>query len=174
MVICWATKTQEEKMDRRQISEEYTAIAEDLIQSEDVLAHLRDCKATIVYLSSEHKMMKDTKAVLGLCEKVNEKYKWGIPADFTITLFEPNLIGLSSEQIRIVIFHELLHVGIGYHDGEEQYSVIPHDIEDFKYIIDRYGAHWSEPTEEEHLSFEGLEMKIDLDSQIEENLKHLE
>lgn len=44
-----------------------------------------------------------------------------------------------------LIYHELLHIGI---DGEK-YSVIPHDLEDFKAVIDRYGAHWSDVKEKE-------------------------
>lgn len=51
---------------------------------------------------------------------------------------------IAQEQVKTVIFHELLHVGIEPGaDGEETYSVRKHDLEDFKEIIDRYGTDWA-------------------------------
>ena len=132
-------------MDNRQINEEYSRIGADLIASEEIFADIRNSQATIVYLSSNMAKNEKGKAVLGQCEKIADKYKWGIPADFTITLFEPNLEGKSEEAIRRVILHELLHVGITFNnDGTETYSIMPHDIEDFKLLIDRYGTDWAE------------------------------
>lgn len=131
-------------MDNRQINEHYAEIGMELIQNEDVLVDIANSQATIIFLSSEHKKVSSGKKILGQCEKVADKYKWGIPCDFTITVFEPNVEGLTEEQLRILIFHELLHVGIEFNsDGTETYSVLPHDLEDFKYIIDRFGTDWS-------------------------------
>lgn len=97
-----------------------------------------------MYLSSNHRKGHDGKKVFAQCEKVPQKYKWGIPCDFTITVFEPNIIGLSDEQIKILLFHELLHVGIEPNaDGSETYTCVPHDLEDFKLIIDRFGTDWA-------------------------------
>lgn len=131
-------------MDIRHINEHYAEIGKELIESEPALEDIRFSEATICYLSSEHEKVADGKAVLGQCEKIQEKYKWAIPCDFTITLFEPNIENLSEEQIRLVIFHELLHVGIEFNgDGSETYSIKGHDLEDFKLIIDRFGTDWS-------------------------------
>lgn len=132
-------------MDNRTINEHYAEIGQELIQSEDALEDIRESEVTIVYLSSDLKKMSNGKAVLGQCEKVAEKYKWGLPCDFTITVFEPNVIGFTEEQFRILIFHELLHVGIGCDKhNAESYNVKPHDLEDFKLIIDRFGTDWNE------------------------------
>ena len=131
-------------MDKRTLNEKYSEIAKELINTEDALVDVRNSQATIVYLSSEHKKKSGNKIIFGQCEKVADKYKWGIPADFTITVFEPNVEGFSEEQLRMLIFHELLHVGIEYNaDGTETYSIRPHDLEDFKLIIDRFGTDWS-------------------------------
>lgn len=136
-------------MDSRHINEHYAEIARELIETESALEDIRLSEATIIYLSSEHEKTSDGKIILGQCEKIPEKYKWSIPCDFTITLFEPNIEDLSEEQIRIVIFHELLHVGIRYNDeGEEDYYVKPHDIDDFRLLIDRYGLDWAKPGED--------------------------
>ena len=123
-------------MDTRQMNDEYAQIGADLIATEPSLEPLRDCRATIVYLSSEHEKKSKRKLVLGECEKVPEKYKWAVPADFTITLFEPNVERMNPEQIRQVVFHELLHVGIAKDGNEESYFIVPHDVEDFRECID--------------------------------------
>lgn len=99
----------------------------------------------ITYLESDS-TKKDgrERLVLGECEKVAAKNRWAITSDFTITLFMNNLVGFSEEQIKIAMFHELLHVGIELGaDGEETYNVRKHDLEDFKEIIDRYGTDWT-------------------------------
>lgn len=131
-------------MDRRTLNERYSEIARELIETEDALLDIRNSQATIVYLSSEHKKKSGDKLILGQCEKVADKYKWGIPADFTITVFEPNIDGFTDEQIKMLLFHELLHVGIEFNaDGSETYSIKQHDLEDFKLIIERFGTDWS-------------------------------
>lgn len=137
-------------MDKRVINEHYAEIGKELIESEPELEDIRFSEATICYLSSEHEKTADGKVVLGQCEKIQEKYKWAIPCDFTITLFEPNIEGLSEEQIRIVILHELLHVGIkpNFDTGGEDYYCKPHDVEDFRLLIERYGLDWAKPGEE--------------------------
>ena len=131
-------------MDNREISEEYAEIGARVIEEEDSLIDLRNSQATIVYLTSEKQKNAKGKVVCAECEKVPDKYKWSIPADFTITVFLPNVEGFSEEQKRILMFHELKHVGIVFNaDGSETYSTVPHDYEDFKEIIDRYGTDWS-------------------------------
>ena len=135
-------------MDKRTINEHYAEIGMELIQEEDVLIDIANSQATIIYLSSGHKKSSGGKIIHAQCEKVADKYKWGIPCDFTITVFEPNVEDFTEEQLRILIFHELLHVGIEFNnDGTENYSIKPHDLEDFKLIIDRFGTEWSMPNE---------------------------
>jgi hypothetical protein len=131
-------------MDTRTINEEYAKIGRELIETEEALVDIANSQATIIFLSSEHKKAGKGKVIHAECEKVSEKYKWGIPCDFTITVFEPNVEGFTEEQMRILLFHELLHIGIDFRDdGTEDYSIRPHDLEDFKLIIDRYGTDWS-------------------------------
>lgn len=131
-------------MDNRSISEAYAEIGANLIETEPELAYIRESQATIMYLSSEREKREDGKTVFGQCEKVPDKYKWSVPCDFTITIFEPNVERLTEEQIRILIFHELLHVRITVDGNEEKYGITPHDVEDFRTIIDKYGVDWTE------------------------------
>lgn len=132
-------------MDNRSIREEYAEIAAKIIEEEPLLTDIANSKATIIYLGSDNPKTGKGKTIYAECEKVQDKNKWAIPCDFTITVFEPNVVGFTPEQMRILLFHELLHVGIEFtEDGDEKYSVKPHDYEDFKVIIDRYGTEWSE------------------------------
>lgn len=127
-------------MDTRRVSDEYNRIAQDLIMERPELEHLRDADVTIICLASAHEKKSGNKLVLGQCEKIAEKYKWGIPCDFTITIFEPNCAGMTEEQMKILILHELLHVGV---DGDRLY-IVQHDLEDFKAIISEFGVNWSD------------------------------
>ena len=131
-------------MDNRVIREEYAEMAKKIIEEEPLLTDIANSHATIVYLGSDNPKTAKGKTVCGEAEKVQDKNKWAIPADFTITVFEPNTAGFTEEQMRILLFHELLHIGIEFtEDGQEKYSIRPHDYEDFKIIIDRYGTDWS-------------------------------
>lgn len=132
-------------MDNRIIREEYAEMAAKIIEEEPLLTDIANSKATIVYLGSDNPKTGKGKTIYAEAEKVQDKNKWAIPADFTITVFEPNTVGFTEDQMRILLFHELLHIGIEFtENGEEKYSIRPHDYEDFKIIIDRYGTEWSQ------------------------------
>lgn len=151
--------------DNRHINEFYAKIGAELVRTEPVLADIADSNATIVYLSSDlEKTDGEGRIVYGECERIKDKYKWGLPADFTITLFEPNIAGKSHEAIRRIIFHELLHVGIGVGKDEmEQYFVRKHDIEDFKYLLDRYGTDYASVDDAPVCDIEIDELKVEVD-----------
>lgn len=129
-----------------EMNEKYAEMASQIIREEDLLIPVRHSEATIVYLSSDKEKKSKGRTIFGQCERIPDKYKWAIPADFTITIYEPNVIGFTDEQLRILLFHELLHICIeSGNDGEEKYSVHPHDIEEFRTIIDRFGLDWQMP-----------------------------
>lgn len=132
-------------MEHRKINENYRRIAEELIETEPELSYIKNSQVKITYLESDQAKKADKdKLVLGECEKVAAKNRWAISSDFTITLFVNNIVGFTAEQMRTVLFHELLHVGIEPGpDGSELYSVRKHDLEDFKLIIDRFGTDWA-------------------------------
>ena len=130
-------------MDIRHISDEYTEIGMRLIQEREELQDIRDAKISVIFLASEHEKKQSGKVVYGQCEKVPEKWKWSVPCDFTITIFEPNIVFMNQHQLEILIFHELLHIGIDI-EGDKFY-VVPHDLEDFKTIIKQYGPDWADP-----------------------------
>lgn len=131
-------------IEHRTINEEYSEIAAKIIEEEELLSDIANSQATIIYLSSDKEKKAKDKFIHAECEKIQDKHKWAIPADYTITVYEPNCIGFTDEQMRILLFHELLHINITFNpDGSETYSVRDHDYADFKVIIDRYGTDWS-------------------------------
>ena len=133
-------------MENRRVCGDYEAIAKEIIQTEDLLSDIANSKARIVYLSSDKDKHTKDKTIFAECEKVQDKNKWSIPADYTITVYEPNTKDFTPEQMRILLFHELLHIEITFKpDGTEVYSVRDHDYADFKVIIDRYGTKWNQP-----------------------------
>lgn len=125
----------------RYINEDYAEIANDLINEEPALSQLKDVDFTIVYLGSDATPTSNGRIIHGKCEKVPDKFKWGLPADVTITIYDGNVEDFTAEQLRILIFHELLHVGV---DEDGAPCINPHDTEDFAVILDRFGAHWAE------------------------------
>jgi len=129
--------------DERSLSAEYTRLAEEVLQ-EPEFSHILESDCTILFLESSYRKTSKGRDVLAVTDLVPDKWRWSVPADFTITVFESNCIGMTDEQMKILIRHELMHVGIDRTDtGEWKYSVIPHDVEDFLAIIEGYGLDWS-------------------------------
>ena len=129
--------------DMRWLNRRYKRIAKTLISKEPNLKYIAEGTVRIGYLSSDSEKTSNGRIIYGQCEKVPDKWKWSVPYDFVITVFEPNVETFTLKQIRILVFHELLHVGIEYDGNEEKYFVVPHDVEDFKVILERYGMDWN-------------------------------
>lgn len=133
-------------MENREEAPLCEALANELLTECPELAYIANSQVRIRYLKSDlAKKSGRGRIVNGECEKIPAKYKWAIPADFTITVYIPNMEYMDNAQLKILLFHELLHVGIDKDPGgKETYSIVKHDLEDFKTIIDKYGANWAE------------------------------
>lgn len=137
-----------------ELAEDITEIAAEVIRTHEDLSWLNDTDVTIGYLASNKKKTRNGKAVYADCRKVPDRDKGFIPFDFLITVYDQNVCGFNSDQMEILLYHELLHVGAEpKEDGTMRYFIVPHDIEDFTAVIDRYGEDWSRteemPEEEE-------------------------
>lgn len=136
-------------MENRTINEEYAIIADKLIKTEKVLQEIAESEATIIYLSSDKEKRTKDKIIYAECERVLDKNKWAIPADYTITVYEPNCREFTKRQLTILLLHELMHIDIKFNDdGTETYTTRDHDYADFKLIIDRYGTDWATTPED--------------------------
>ena len=130
-------------MDHRQENGQYRELAEALIATEPLLDGVRRSSVRIAYLSSDYAKTSKRRPVYAECEKVPDRFRWSVPYDFAVTVFEPNCEHLDGDQMAVLMLHELLHVGVERDGNEETSHVVPHDVEDFKAIIDRHGLEWS-------------------------------
>lgn len=123
----------------------YAELGKDVIRSTPSLWWIAETDVRVGFLRSFKEKVKSGKYVLGECIKVSEVYEPFCPFDFLIVFYEENIVGLTEQQLRILMHHELLHIGFDEKDGELKYRIAPHDIEEFKEIADRYGLYWDRP-----------------------------
>ena len=125
-----------------QKNNKYRFIGQRLIRNEPDLQFIKDFGLKIAYVSSEQEKKTNLKTIFADCTLVSNRYKWCCDYDFFITVYEPNTADLTEEQIEILILHELHHVGLDITGLEPRPYVVPHDVEEFDTIIERYGLHW--------------------------------
>lgn len=99
-------------MEKRIENKTYAEIGNKLINEMGELSYIRYSSVKIAYLESDQIKTSGGNVVHGECEKVPAKYRWAVPADFTITLFKNCNSSFTEEQMKILIFHELLHIDI--------------------------------------------------------------
>lgn len=128
----------------RNITTEYNNMVDELVTTLPELAPIKDAGITVTFLQSDYVKKSQGKLVFGLTEKVASKNRWAIPSDFTITIYTKNIKDFTDDQVRILLEHELLHIGV---DKDGKFYVKPHDLEDFRSIIDKYGAYWDKTQE---------------------------
>lgn len=114
-------------------------IAGKLIESEPKLGSIGREGIRIGYQYSNQKKLCQGKTKYADTMVVREKLKEFLPIDFIITFYEPNCAALDDEHLSRVMYHELLHVGF---DGLGRFWVAPHDVEDFRECIERWGLDW--------------------------------
>jgi hypothetical protein len=121
-------------------SKKLKRLAEQIIDRFPQLHFIRDYEIKIGYvLSQERPPMSDGKVKFADCEKVKLKYKAWLPYDFVITFYEPNIEILSENQKKILMLHELRHVGV----GPRGLKINEHEVEDFISILEEYGIKWN-------------------------------
>lgn len=125
-------------------AEDLKELAESVIDEHpNELGFIRDMEIEIGYVRSYIRKIKDGCVVYADTEKTKHKYLAFLPFDFVITFYEPNVALLNDEQKRILMWHELRHIGI----GEKGFKVMPHEIEDFFSIIEKHGLHWADSSD---------------------------
>lgn len=131
-------------MEYVRVSEEYSALAEKVIENHEDLHWIRKLNVRIGYLESNREKKKSGRFVLGECIRVQDLYRPFVPHDFLIVIYRSNTIALTEKQMEILMYHELLHIGIDEAGEELKYVVNPHDLEEFRAVADKYGVDWAE------------------------------
>lgn len=122
-------------------AEDLSELADSVIDEHPTeLGFIKDMEIEIGYVRSYQRKIKDGRIIYADTEKTKHKYLAYLPFDFVITFYEPNVAMFNDEQIRILMWHELKHIGVGV----KGFKVMPHEIEDFFSIIDKHGAHWND------------------------------
>ena len=120
-------------------SNELRYLARKVIKEHDDLHWIQQTHVHIGYAEADYAKKKVDKLVFADTRKVPDLYRAFIPYDFIITFYAPNVMLLTDEQQEILMYHELLHIGL---KANGELYVVPHDVEEFDRIIDRYGLHW--------------------------------
>lgn len=143
----------------RTISEEYEKIGMELIENHPILENLNRFIAAqrikLIFLEST----KEKKSTLGIvhadCEKIADSKRWAIDADFVITVYKPNVLSFTEEQIKVLLLHELMHIGIDVTEKDDlKKYLVPHSVQDFRYILEKYGLDWAKPFQQLEFDFE--------------------
>ena len=124
-------------------------IANGLIHEMDEFKHLDNPNLRIAYQFSDQEKSGRDKIIYADVEKVKDKYKAFMPYEFVVTFYLPNVEGLDNEHLCRLMYHELKHIGF---DGDDKFWTIPHNLEDFRECIDKWGVDWistDKPTEDE-------------------------
>lgn len=122
-------------------SDEYTELMYKVIDKHESLHWIKDSVA-VDCLGTDKKKTSGGLTTYAECVKVKSEYKPYCPYDFLIIIYEPACVGLSDEQMEILMYHELLHIDVSEKDGEPVYKTRPHDLQDFKELVREYGVDW--------------------------------
>mgnify|MGYP006976753391 CR=1 FL=1 len=122
-----------------EVADDLRTLAEAIINRTPELSFIKDFGIKIGYVRSWEKKRDKGRIIHADCRKVGKVYGAFLPFDFIITFYEPNIGHMTDNQRKILMFHELKHIGV----GEKGYRIEPHDIEDFESILSRYGLNWS-------------------------------
>ena len=121
-----------------EISQDLKRLADKIINKFPEFKFIKELDIKIGYVISQQRKQGE-KTTYADCRKVQEVYQAWLPYDFIITFYERNTGFLNDNQLKVLMKHELKHVGIGMRG----LKIEPHDIEDFKDIISEYGMEWN-------------------------------
>ena len=110
------------------------------------VAHLDNPDCRIAFQFSDQEKESRNKIVYADVEKVKDKIKAFMRYDFLVTFYEPNCEKLDEEHLRRLMYHELKH--IGFDPADDKFWMIPHDVEDFSVMIERWGLDWIYSTQD--------------------------
>lgn len=122
-----------------EVSPELQQLGEQVIAGMPELSHIPTYDIKIGFVISYKSKKQDGKIVAADCRKVETVYQAYLPFDFIVTFYEPNMAYMTDNQKKVLMLHELKHIGI----GPKGLRIEPHDIEEFETIITRYGLRWN-------------------------------
>lgn len=128
-----------------EFSPDYEELGRAVIDAVPELWMIKEADIRVGFLKCFREKVTGKRRIYGECEKLSELYRDLLGFDFFIVIYEPNVVHMSLNQKKVLMWHELLHIGIDDDSGKPKYVVNPHDLEEFDSIITRVGLRWSEP-----------------------------
>ena len=122
-----------------EVADDLRELADKIVNAMSELHIIKDFEVKIGYVRSYEAKKDKGKQVNADCRKVNGTYTAYLPFDFIVTFYEPNIFHMSENQKKILMLHELRHIGM----GERGFRIENHDIEDFRDILERFGIEWN-------------------------------
>ena len=132
----------------RTVSEEYEKIAEEILEKspevQDIAPFIKNQHISVIYLESNKKKESAMRGLIYAdCEKIPDSKRWAIDADFVICVYKPNVERFTKDQLKVLLLHELCHIGVETTDkGTIRKFIWPHTIQDFDFILKKYGLTW--------------------------------
>lgn len=126
-----------------EVSRDLKRLADKIINHFSEFNFIKEIDIKIGYVISQQRKQGE-KITYADCRKVQDVFQAWLPYDFIITFYERNIGFLNENQLKILMYHELKHIGVGM----KGLKITPHDIEDFKDIISDYGLDWNLPGKE--------------------------
>lgn len=123
-----------------EVSDELRQLGERVIAKIPELFYITELDVKVGYVLSYEAKKKDGKSIAADCRKVTGPYKAFLPFDFVITVYEANMSYMTENQRKVLMLHELKHIGV----GDRGLKIAHHDIEDFASILVKYGLLWNE------------------------------
>lgn len=120
------------------LSDEYQALGAEVLAKKR--PELLELGISVGFVSCTKKKTKGrTHIVFGECKKTQDLYKVFCPYDFLIIIYDQNCAAFNDDQMRTLLWHELLHIEI---PEKGKPYVRPHDVEEFDEIIQECGLRW--------------------------------
>jgi hypothetical protein len=111
-------------------------VAEELIKKYHGI--LGEARIAFVFRSEEQEL--NGRVILAQVSKVPEKMQPYMEFDYVVWVAENRWINMPDKQREALIDHELCHMGMSSTGG---WKIKPHNIQEFREILDRYGA-WND------------------------------
>lgn len=122
-----------------EVADDLKELGNKVVAAMPELYIIRDFDVKIGYVRSFEAKRDKGRFINADCRKVNGTYTAYLPFDFIITFYEPNVYHMTENQKKILMLHELRHIGM----GEKGLRIEPHDVEDFRDILYRFGIEWN-------------------------------
>jgi len=105
--------------------------------------------ANITYIFKEKAGKKGEKLTIATAKKVSPKdnvahsFKGKPDIDFIIEIGNDAWQELNEDQRKAVLLHELCHCAFQSkgEDGEAEPTIVPHEVEEFSYVIEHFGCY---------------------------------